>query len=74
MTKKQEAQEVLDAVDATPAVTSQDQEAKEHDEYLRRHALDFAIHFHKNNGGMHQPGQVVNTAGVFYEFITGESK
>ena len=74
MTKKQEAQEVLDAIDATPVTLDEQQEAKEHAEYLRRHALDFAIAFHKNNGGMSQPQQVVGTATVFLDFITGESK
>ena len=74
MTKKQEAQEVLDAIDATPVTTTQAQEAKEHDQYLRRHSLDFAIAFHKNNGGMSQPTQVVSTATVFLDFIKGDSK
>ena len=42
--------------------------------YVRVDALEKAITFHKNNGGMTQPQQVVATATVFLEFITGENK
>jgi hypothetical protein len=42
--------------------------------YVRVDALEKAITFHKNNGGMSQPQQVVATATVFLDFITGENK
>jgi hypothetical protein len=42
--------------------------------YVRVDALEKAITFHKNNGGMTQPQQVVATATVFLDFITGENK
>jgi hypothetical protein len=42
--------------------------------YVRVDALEKAITFHKNNGGMTQPQQVVSTATVFLDFITGENK
>ena len=43
-------------------------------QWTRENALRCAIDFHKNNGGMSQPQQVVGTATVFLDFITGESK
>jgi hypothetical protein len=44
------------------------------DHWQRQAALEFAITFHKNNGGMSQPQHVVATATVFLDFITGDSK
>jgi hypothetical protein len=44
------------------------------DKWVRSSALEQAITFHKNNGGMSQPQQVVGTATVFLDFITGENK
>jgi hypothetical protein len=48
--------------------------AEPSDHWQRQTALEFAITFHKNNGGMSQPQQVVGTATVFLDFITGENK
>jgi hypothetical protein len=42
--------------------------------WMRQIALEFSITFHKNNGGMSQPQQVVATATLFLDFITGETK
>jgi hypothetical protein len=44
------------------------------DHWQRQTALEFAITFHKNNGGMSQPNQVVGTATIFLAFIQGDSK
>jgi hypothetical protein len=44
------------------------------DQWVRQTALEFAITFHKNNGGMTQPNMVVVTATIFLDFIQGESK
>lgn len=44
------------------------------DHWHRQAALEFAITFHKNNGGMTQPNQVVATATIFLDFIIGETK
>jgi len=44
------------------------------DKWVRSSALEQAITFHKNNGGMHQPNQVVATAAVFLDFIKGETQ
>jgi hypothetical protein len=42
--------------------------------WTRSNALEQAIAFHKNNGGMYQANQVVATAQVFLDFIIGETK
>jgi len=42
--------------------------------YTRQSALQSAIDFHKNNGGMHHATNVVTTANLFLDFIKGESK
>jgi hypothetical protein len=42
--------------------------------WMRQTALEFSITFHKNNGGMTQPQQVVSTATLFLDFIKGETK
>jgi hypothetical protein len=70
MTKKPQTtdvSEIDDTLDAGPEVTPSDH-------WTRQTALEFAITFHKNNGGMSQPQQVVGTATVFLDFITGENK
>jgi len=81
MTKKNSvAQDALDELDATPIATDVDKAyeraalERESAQYVRRTALDFAITFHKNNGGMHQANQVTATAQVFLDFIKGEGK
>jgi hypothetical protein len=70
MTKKTQTtdvSEIDDTLIAGPEVTPSDH-------WQRQTALEFAITFHKNNGGMSQPQQVVGTATVFLDFITGETK
>jgi hypothetical protein len=68
--KKIEAAVVEDTV-ASTGIAVLDQKP---DHWHRQSALEFAITFHKNNGGMTQPQQVVSTATVFLDFITGENK
>lgn len=68
MTKKTEHVEVNEALTQVPV------EADTVDRWTRSDVLEKAITFHKNNGGMSQPNQVVNTATVFLDFILGESK
>lgn len=70
MTKKTVEEKTLDdGLVATPDVS-----VEHADRWVRTDALEKAITFHKNNGGMSQPTQVVATATVFLDFITGESK
>lgn len=40
----------------------------------RQSALQAALDFHKNNGGMHHAANVVTTADTFLTFIKGETK
>ena len=49
-------------------------EAETVDRWTRSDVLEKAITFHKNNGGMTQPNQVVSTATVFLDFIKGDFK
>lgn len=70
MTKKTQTtdvSEIDDTLVAGPEVTHSDH-------WQRQTALEFAITFLKNNGGMHQASQVVTTATVFLDFIKGENK
>lgn len=54
-------------VPSTPEVDSND--------YWRREAaLEKAIQFHKTNGGMLHPAQLVDHAYVFLTFLNGEAK
>jgi hypothetical protein len=74
MTKKQ-----IEALDSLPVIEDTVTNilcAREEssDRWNRQSALEFAIAFHKNNGGMTQPQQVVATATIFLDFITGETK
>ena len=69
MTKKQTENVSLDE-----ALTQVPVEDMTIDRWARSDVLEKAITFHKNNGGMSQPQQVVATATVFLDFITGESK
>lgn len=75
MTKKQ-----IEALDSLPViedtVTSAGLSVADHEpnNWTRSNALEQAIAFHKNNGGMTQPQQVVATATLFLDFITGETK
>jgi hypothetical protein len=69
MTKKQ-----VEHVEAHEALTQLPESDATVDRWARSDVLEKAITFHKNNGGMHQPNQVVATAQVFLDFITGENK
>jgi hypothetical protein len=72
MTKKQTAEAaVVEDTVTSAGLTVADQQPNS---WTRSNALEQAITFHKNNGGMHQPNQVVATAAVFLDFITGETK
>jgi hypothetical protein len=42
--------------------------------WARENALDKAIQFHKTNGGMMHPAQLVDHAQIFLTFLNGESK
>lgn len=68
MTKKTEHVEVHEAITQVPETDATV------DRWTRSDVLEKAITFHKNNGGMSQPQQVVATATVFLDFITGENK
>jgi hypothetical protein len=70
MTKKTETV----AVEETDTTLAQLATAAPADHWVRQTSLEFAITFHKNNGGMTQPQQVVSTATVFLDFITGDNK
>lgn len=64
--------EALDANTETDAVPSSTVEPNEN--WTRQIALQMALDHHRANGGMHQANQVVATATVFLDFITGENK
>ena len=70
MTKKTEDV----AIEETVTSTGLEVASQPSNDWIRTAALEHAITFHKNNGGMSQPNQVVATATVFLDFITGESK
>jgi hypothetical protein len=42
--------------------------------WARENALDKAIQFHKTNGGMMHPMQLVDHANIFLSFLQGENK
>jgi hypothetical protein len=42
--------------------------------HQRDSALRYALDFHKNNGGMLTPPQLLANANLFLDFIKGESK
>tara|TARA_R110000868_G_C10725327_1_gene751126 strand:+ start:262 stop:477 length:216 start_codon:yes stop_codon:yes gene_type:complete len=44
------------------------------DYWKRECALDKAIQFHKTNGGMMHPMQLVDHANIFLSFLQGENK
>jgi hypothetical protein len=68
MTKKTEHVDLHEALTQVPV------EDATVDRWARSDVLEKAITFHKNNGGMTQPNQVVATATVFLNFITGDNK
>jgi hypothetical protein len=74
MTKKQTDSLPVMQDTVTDTALGQISTAAPADHWVRQTALEFAITFHKNNGGMTQPTQVVSTATVFLDFIKGDSK
>jgi len=44
------------------------------DYWNRESALRVALEFHKNNGGMLHPQQLVDHANIFLNFLQGENK
>ena len=78
MTKKT-AVEQLDEV-LNPVQTEDDKaydrarQDQRDEDWRRDNALSMAISFHKNNGGMYQPQQLVDTATIFLSFLKGENK
>jgi hypothetical protein len=70
MTKKTETA----AVEETVTSAGLEVANQPNDHWIRSSALEQAITFHKNNGGMTQPNLVVGTATIFLNFIQGESK
>jgi hypothetical protein len=74
MTKKQTDSLPVMQDTVTDTALGQISTATPADHWVRQTSLEFAITFHKNNGGMSQPQQVVATATVFLDFITGENK
>ena len=49
-------------------------EVDSNDYWRREAALEKAIQFHKTNGGMLHPAQLVDQAQVFLTFLNGEAK
>jgi hypothetical protein len=70
MTKKTETV----AVEETVTSVGLDVANQSNDNWTRQAAIELALTFHKNNGGMHQAQQVVGTAALFLNFILGETK
>jgi hypothetical protein len=66
-------QEILDEYSLS-AIEDTAPTVENNDRWNRQSALEFALTFQKNNGGMHQADQVVKTAQIFFEFIKGETK
>ena len=63
-------------IDAAPVKTDEDKayDRERDEQYLRRTALDLALSFHKNNGGMLTAPQFLAHAADFFAFIKGENK
>ena len=72
MTKatKPVAEEVVPV--GVPALSINEVDASDY--WRRESALSHAIQFHKNNGGMMHPQQLVDHARIFLNFFQGESK
>ena len=64
---------VAEAVEETVAGPSVAQ-VDSNDYWRREAALEKAIQFHKTNGGMMHPQQLVDHAYVFLTFLNGETK
>jgi len=74
MTKaKQTVTEMVEETLTALAVPST-AEVDGNDYWKREAALDKAIQFHKTNGGMLHPAQLVDHAQVFLTFLNGETK
>jgi len=71
-TTKTVAQTDTAALEALPIVP--DPEVVSQDYWRRECALEKAIQFHKTNGGMMHPGQLVDHAHTFLTFLNGETK
>lgn len=68
--------EALDApstVKAEAATATVDAPERD-DEWVRDSALNYAIKFHANNGGMLTAAQLIDNAKYFHAFLTGETK
>ncbi len=75
MSKTQNIEEVDAELNATAAPEVSEYRKSRDDEYYERDAaLSYAITFHKNNGGMMTPPQLVEHANVFLAFLKGETK
>jgi len=72
MTKKTSAPEAVEEPQKTDDDKAYDRERDE--QYLRRTAVDLALSFHKNNGGMLTTSQFLAQAQEFFAFIKGETK
>jgi len=67
---------VTETVEETLAdLTSESVTEMAHNPYwAREHALSKAIEFHKTNGGMMHPAQLVDHAEIFLTFLLGANK
>jgi hypothetical protein len=78
MTKKNtNAQEILDAIEATPVTETKTDDDKAYDRaqdaiYSRRRSLEAALEHHKINGGMLTVEQLLANSVKFHAYITGE--
>jgi hypothetical protein len=74
MTKKYtNAQEALDATEATPIATDTPT-VEQSDRWTRQTAVELALNHHKINGGMLTVPQLIDNAKQFHAYITGEPK
>jgi hypothetical protein len=66
--------EAVEETVASLTVPSSTPEVDSNDYWKREAALEKAIQFHKTNGGMMHPGQLVDHAHIFLTFLNGETK
>lgn len=74
MTKAQKPAPVTDTEDTDVLAKITSPSAEYNGYYQRESALRIALDFHKNNGGMLTPQQLVDHARIFSTFLQGESK
>lgn len=78
MTKKKEDVQLNEALTQLPVETQTsaglEVANQANDSWVRSNALEQAIMFHKNNGGMYQANHITTTAQAFLDFIKGETK